>query len=134
MKEVLNYLNPQVNGFLATINEGFPDVRPFQLQFEENGRFIFCTHSTKNVYHQLVSYPQVAFSVAAEDGTMIRLYGEVKFSEDLTLKQKVLDQQEKLKGIFKEATNPIFKVFYIDHGKVTMINKKLNRLLREIQF
>ena len=134
MKEVLNYLNPQVNGFLATSNEGFPDVRPFQLQFEENGRFIFCTHSTKNVYHQLVSYPQVAFSVAAEDGTMIRLYGEVKFSEDLTLKQKVLDQQEKLKGIFKEATNPIFQVFYIDHGKVTIINKKLNRSLREIQF
>ena len=134
MKEVLNYLNPQVNGFLATINEGFPDVRPFQLQFEENGRFIFCTHSTKNVYLQLVSYPQVAFSVTAEDGTMIRLYGEVKFSEDLTLKQKVLDQQEKLKGIFKEATTPIFQVFYIDHGKVTIINKKLNRSLREIQF
>ncbi len=134
MKEVLKYLHPQVNGFLATVNGGNPDVRPFQLQFEEDGCFIFCTHSTKNVYHQLTKNPHVAFSITAEDGTMIRLYGEVKFSEDLMLKQQILDRQEKLKGIFKEATNPIFQVFYLEHGTVTIMNKKLGRSLRKINF
>ena len=40
MKEVLKFLKENVNGFLATVEEGKPRVRPFQFMLEEDGRFL----------------------------------------------------------------------------------------------
>ena len=50
MKEVLEFLKENGNGFLATMEEGKPRVRPFQFMLEAEGRFYFCTSNAKDVY------------------------------------------------------------------------------------
>ena len=116
MQEVVKFLKENITGFLATVEEGEPKVRPFQFMFEEDGKIFFCTSNTKNVFKQIKATPYVEFSSSSPTFAWIRLSGEAKFSSDLKIKEKVLEASGLVKSIYKTADNPIFEVFYIEHG------------------
>lgn len=120
MNEAVKFLKENVNGFLATVEEGKPRVRPFQFMFEEDGKFVFCTGNTKEVYKQLQANPYVEFSSSSPQFAWIRLSGEVKFSNDLKIKEKILENNGLVKSIYQTADNPVFEIFYIEHGTAVM--------------
>lgn len=122
MEEILKYLKEGASGAFATVENGKPDVRPWQFQFEEDGKFYFCTANTKDVYKQLRETPFAAFTVTTNDYVTVRLSGEVIFTNDLNLKEKIIERQEGIRNIYKSADNPIFQVFYIEHGEVIISN------------
>ncbi|MDP4268298.1 MAG: pyridoxamine 5'-phosphate oxidase, partial [Bacteroidota bacterium] len=45
---------------------------------------------------------------------------EVIFSEEFDKKEKALNASELVKRGYKSADNPIFKVFYMEHGTATI--------------
>ena len=47
MNEVVKFLKENMNGFLATVEEGKPKVRPFQFMLEQEGKFFFCTSNKR---------------------------------------------------------------------------------------
>lgn len=120
MKDVIKLLKENANGYLATVDSGKPRVRPFGFMMEEEGKLYFCTNSMKEVYRQLTVTPYVEYSVTTKDMVTIRVSGEIKFSEDIAVKEKVLNVYEPVKRGYKSADNPIFKVFYIEHGSATI--------------
>jgi uncharacterized pyridoxamine 5'-phosphate oxidase family protein len=120
MEEVIRLLKENVNGYLATVDDGKPRVRPFGFMLEEEGKLYFCTNSMKDVYKQLISTSYVEYSVTTKDMVALRVSGEIKFSEDIAIKEKVLNVYEPVKRGYKSADNPIFKVFYIEHGIATI--------------
>jgi uncharacterized pyridoxamine 5'-phosphate oxidase family protein len=91
-------------------------VRPWGFIFEENGKFYFCTNSTKDVYQQLLANPSVEFSTRSDTFVWVRLRGKIAFTEDLRVKEKILAGNNLVKSIYRSADNPIFKAFYIEHG------------------
>ena len=93
-------------------------MRPFGFMFEEEGKLYFCTNSTKDVYKQLIEDPNVEYSITTKDMVTIRVSGKVTFTEELDKKEKAINVSEIVKRGYKVATNPIFKVFYIEHGSV----------------
>lgn len=116
MEEAIKFLQENITGFLATAEAGKPKVRPFQFMREEDGKLFFCTNSTKDVFKQLKANPYVEFSSYSPNFAWIRLSGKVNFSNDLKMKEKVLESSELVKSIYKTADNPIFEIFYIEHG------------------
>jgi uncharacterized pyridoxamine 5'-phosphate oxidase family protein len=116
MKEVIKLLAENPMGFLATVENGEPRVRPWGFMFEENGKFYFCTNNTKDVYRQLQANPFIEFSTRTDKFVWVRLRGKVIFAEDMRIKEKTLAGNELVKSIYKSADNPIFKTFYIEHG------------------
>ena len=120
MQEVVKFLNENSTGFLATVDKGKPRVRPFGFMLEDDGRFFFCTANTKNVYQQLKENPFVEFSSATPECVWLRLSGEVKFSNDLTIKGKIIEKNALVKSIYQTADNPIFEIFYLEHGTAIM--------------
>jgi len=120
MEEVIKFLKETQYGFLATVDNGKPRVRPFGFMFEEAGRLYFCTNSQKEVYRQLNTLPYVEYSVTSKDMVTVRINGEVTFSEDIDKKEKALNSSELVKRGYKSADNPIFKIFYIEHGTATI--------------
>lgn len=108
------------NGFLATVEDGKPRVRPFAFMLEEDGKLFFCTNNQKNVYKQLQDKPEIEFSSLAEDFTWIRLNGKVKFSDDIKIKEKIIESNEQVKSIYKTAGNPIFEIFYLEYGTAVL--------------
>jgi uncharacterized pyridoxamine 5'-phosphate oxidase family protein len=116
MKEVSKLLAENPAGFLATVENGEPRVRPWGFMFEENGKYYFCTNNTKDVYRQLQANPSVEFATRNNKFVWVRLRGKVTFTEDMRIKEKTLAANELVKSIYKSADNPIFKTFYIEHG------------------
>lgn len=121
MKEVLAILNDRSTiGYLATVDEGKPRVRPWTFMLEENKRLYFCTASTKNVYKQLTKVPYIEFSITTKDMVWVRVSGEIKFDDDIKMKEKVFERAPMAKKLYKSPDNPIFKIFYLEHGKATI--------------
>ena len=116
MQEAVKFLQENRSGFLATVDNGKPRVRPFQFMIEEGGKLYFCTNNTKEVFKQLRKNPFIEFSSSTPDFIWIRLSGEVKFSDDLGIKARILDANDLVKSIYKTPDNPIFEIFYIEHG------------------
>ena len=123
VKEVLSILNDKsAIGYLATIDDGKPRVRPWGFMFEENGRLYFCTASTKDVYKQLTTVPYIEYSKTTKDMAWVRVTGEIIFEDDIKIKEKIFEHAPMLKNLYQSSDNPIFKVFYLEHGKATMNN------------
>lgn len=116
MKEVVKFLQENVTGYLATVEDGKPKVRPFQFMLEDSGKLYFCTANTKNVYRQLKANPSFEFSSSSPSFAWIRLSGEAIFSNDLVIKEKILEISPLVKSIYKTADNPTFEAFYVEHG------------------
>jgi len=84
----------------------------------EDGKFYFCTANTKDVYKQIKEIPFIEFTSTSKDMVTIRLSGEVIFSYDLGLKEIILESNPMVKGLYKSADNPIFEIFYVEHGEI----------------
>lgn len=61
--------------------------------------------------------PFVEFTSTSKEMVTVRLSGEAVFTQDMSIKQRVLEKQPMVKNIYKSADNPIFEVFYIEHGE-----------------
>lgn len=120
MQEIVKFLKENINGFLATVDDGTPRVRPFQFMMEEGDKLYFCTNSTKEVFKQLEANPFIEFSSSTPNFAWVRLRGKAEFSDDLSIKAKILDTSNLVKSIYKTPDNPIFKVFYIEHGSAVL--------------
>jgi len=116
MKEIVKLLRENASGFLATIDKGRPRVRAFGFMMEEDRRLYFCTNSLKDVYKQLLLVPFVEYVATSKEMVTIRVSGEIIFCDDIEIKEKVLNVYDAVKLGYKKAENPIFKVFYIEHG------------------
>ncbi|MCL6638501.1 MAG: pyridoxamine 5'-phosphate oxidase family protein [Firmicutes bacterium] len=120
MEEILKYLREGAIGSFATVNDGKPDVRPWQFQFFRDGKFYFATANNKEVYRQLQKNPYAAFTTTTENFTTVRLYGRVVFTDDIKIKERILEKQEGIRNIYKSAGNPVFEAFYIEHGEAVI--------------
>lgn len=116
MKEPIELLKENPMGFLATVANGEPRLRPWGFMFEEGGKFYFCTNNTKEVYREIKANPHIEFSSTSPNFEWVRLRGEIQFTDNLKIKEKVIESSPMVKNIYTTADNPIFEVFHIEHG------------------
>lgn len=119
MSKLIEYLNENKVGQLATVKDGKPILRPFQFQFVREGKFYFVTSNTKEVYKELKNSREVGFAIIGSDMKWIRINGEVQFVDNLELKEEVLENESMIRSIYKTADNPIFEMFYIQNGQAS---------------
>jgi uncharacterized pyridoxamine 5'-phosphate oxidase family protein len=102
-------------GVLATQAGDKVKTRVFQFLFADGNKVYFCTSSEKPVYEQLNVNPNVSFCTFSKDfAPVLSVNGKVVFVDDLALKERTLDENPLIKGIYNTPDNPIFKLFYID--------------------
>jgi len=118
MEELLNLLKENPVQYFATVGQdNKPKVRPFQFMIEQDGKLWFCTNNTKVVYNEMKNNPNVEVCVCTQKFEWLRLSGKATFVDDLSIKEKIIEYSPLVKNLYKEATNPIFKVFYLADAK-----------------
>ncbi len=122
MQEVIDFLYANPMGCLGTVDNGKPHVRPWGFMLAENGKLWFCTANTKEVFRQLQNNPAIEFSSTSKDYVTVRISGKVTFSKDLDMKKKILAHSEMVRNIYKTPDNPVFEIFYLEHGKAIMFD------------
>lgn len=117
MEDITSFIKENPVCFLATADEGRPRVRPVQFMLENDGNLYFCTANTKEMYRQMQATPFVQLASTSKDYvTTLRISGEVKFDNNLSIKEKILKESELVRSIYKTPDNPILEIFYIEHG------------------
>lgn len=118
MKKVIEFLTANPVQYLATVGrDGKAKCRPFMFSGEMDGKLWFNTNSGKDVYKDMQENPEIEISVASSDFAWIRLHGKVVFEDNMAVKEMCIAHPI-VKGLYGEATNPIFSVFYLEnpHG------------------
>jgi len=120
-EQVLEILNDQtIFGYMATVEDGLPRVRPMGFMFEDNGRMYFCTTANKNVYKQICETPFIEYSKTTPGIVWARVRGEIKFDDELKNKERIFEEHPELKLAYQTPDNPLFKVFYLEHGEAIL--------------
>ena len=63
----------------------------------------------------------------------VRLRGEIHFSRDVAMKAAILEANSLVKSIYKTPDNPVFEIFYLEHGKAILADFSGNPQ-REVEF
>lgn len=120
----------------ATIEGDQPRVRGFLSVFFEDNKIYFTTAATKNVCKQLSKNPKMEIYYSSKDfRTMMRITGSVEFVNDLTKKQKLIEEKPYLKGF--KADDPMYILLRVAHGKArfwTLENNMRENELPVIEF
>lgn len=120
MNKVVAFLKENPVQYLATVGrDGKAKCRPFMFAGEMDGKLWFCTNDQKDVYKDMQHNPEVELSVASLAYAWIRLHGKAVFEDNMAAKEMCL-LNPIVKGQYGEATNPIFRVFYLAdaHGVI----------------
>lgn len=118
MKDVVQFLNENQSGFLATVDAvGRPKVRPFGFMFEQDGKLYFCTSNQKKVYAEMQAQPWIEYSMTSPAFSWLRITGKAVFTPDLALKARALEENPMVKTIYQSADNPVFELFYLDEAE-----------------
>ena len=121
MNDVINFLKENNLIYLATSGlDGNAKVRPILFYFEEDEKPYFCTANTKPMFKELDANPNCEIVVATPEFAWLRIAGEAEFTDNLELKQKVIDSNELVKSLYETADNPTFEVFTVS-GKNRLI-------------
>ena len=106
---------------LATVDETQARVRPFGFVMKRNNALYFCTNKTKDVYKQMVKYPDVEMSAMSADGKWLRVCGKVVFDESRDAKTQAFSEAAMLLQIYpKGADDETFVTFYFKEAKATL--------------
>lgn len=106
--------------FVATGDGTQPRVRPFQYQFEQDGKLWFCTARSKDVFKQLQANPTVEICAVKQDMSWLRVSGTVVFEDSRAVKERILSERPLIKSIYSSADNLDFVTFGLDHGTYTI--------------
>lgn len=121
MKKVVEFLTKSQVQYFATVGtDGKPKVRPFQFMLEEGGKLYFCTSNQKEVFREVQKQPDVELCASGENFSWLRLKGKAVFSNDLSLKAKVMEASPIVKSIYTTPDNPTFEIFYLAEAVATI--------------
>ena len=121
MKEVIEFLTQSPTLYLATVGQdGKPKNRPFGFMMEKGGRLYFCTANIKPVFKELQNNPYVELCACSPDFCWIRLSGRAVFSDDIAIKNEILEKSPMVKKLYGTGDNPIFEIFYLEDAKAVI--------------
>lgn len=118
MKEVLAYLKENPTYYLATVNDGKPEVRPFGTAAEFEGKLYIQTGNIKPVFKQMEANPAIAICVQGSDGRWLRISATAVLDDRIEARQALLDQYPSLQSMYA-ADDGNCEVLYLKDATAT---------------
>lgn len=107
LTEIFNFLKSHKNVALATVEEGYPKIRVFQIMGQEENVLYFSTSASKAVYRQLLKNPFVELLVWNEN-ISVRMVGTVNFNVDDRTKKKIHTDNPVLQRLYDDYRKPVY--------------------------
>lgn len=123
MNTAYEYLLTNPVFHLATVDGDKARVRPFGFKMKRNNRLYFSTNRTKDVYRQLVEYPDIEISVMGSDNRWLRIRGKIAFDDSHGAKVQAFEESSKLRELYpKGADDETFVTFYFTEAQATLFS------------
>lgn len=105
--------------FIATSDDGQPQLRPFGSNMEYQGRFYFSMGRSKNVFRQIIGNPKVSIAAVKPNRDWIRIVGEAVLDESEEAKNYLFEQNPRIKDIYKGNPSEV-AMFYLKNTVCTI--------------
>jgi len=116
LEQALALLPVYTAGYFATVDGDKADLRGWQYQGFENGKFLFATANNKDVYKQMQKNNNVAFACGVGD-YQFRISGKMTEITDPTEKKRLFEKLSPgVKQIYQTWDNPILVIFTVSDG------------------
>lgn len=112
MNEVLEYLKSCKIFYLATCENNQPHVRPFGAVCEYDNKLYIVTNNQKKVYEQICKNPKVEISGMHNDGTWIRVEGEIAEDSRREARVAMMNENEGALSSMYTVDDNLMTVFY----------------------
>jgi uncharacterized pyridoxamine 5'-phosphate oxidase family protein len=114
MEAAIDFIEKNVMGYLATVDNGKPRVRAFAVLKIEGDTLYFSTANTKAVFQQLKQTPYAEW-VAMDPATWttLRVLGEVVFVDDIGKKREAIASNPMIKNMYSGEKEKEFELFYL---------------------
>jgi uncharacterized pyridoxamine 5'-phosphate oxidase family protein len=120
MNQVVKFLEENPIQYMATMGlDGKAKVRPFMFMLEKEGKLYFCTSNQKEVYNEIKNSPYIEITTASPEFAWIRISAKTIFSDDMEIKEAIIEKSEIVKAQYQAADNPNLEIFYLE-GKATI--------------
>ncbi len=118
LEQALGFLPVYTAGYFATMDGDKPDLRGWQYQGFEHGKFIFATSNEKNVYQQMSKNRNVAFACSAGE-YQFRISGKVTEITDKAEKKRLFEKLSPgVQQLYQSWDNPILVIFTVSGGQL----------------
>jgi uncharacterized pyridoxamine 5'-phosphate oxidase family protein len=105
--------------FIATSDDGQPQLRPFGSNMEYEGRFYFCMGRLKDVFKQMVGNPKVSIAAIKGNRDWVRIVGDAVLDEGEGAKAHLYESSPGVKDIYKGRLEEI-ALFYLANATCTI--------------
>lgn len=107
MKEAFDFLNEHPEVAFATVENGKPKIRVFQIMRREGTTLWFATSPHKEVYQQLQKNPNVEL-LAMTGNISVRITGKVYFDVPDTLCNEIYEANPVLPRLYKSYSDLVY--------------------------
>ncbi len=98
--KVYYYLNDCQTYYLATVDGDKPKVRPFGTVLLDDGKLYLQTGKAKSVSKQIAANPSVEICASMNNGTWLRIAGQLEEDDNRELRVKMLEKMPALKEMY----------------------------------
>lgn len=133
MNEILDFVEQNSFGSLATCNGDKADVRPFELVYYCDKGMFFYASEQDDLYKQLKENPNISFCATDKNYNYTKISGSILFSEDEKDKAKVIEKSHFAKKIYSASNANQMKVFFLPHASC-MLHYHTDNKVVEWQF
>jgi len=118
LEQALAQLPVFTAGYFATVDGDKPDLRGWQYQGFENGKFLFATANNKDVYQQMQKNANVAFACGVGD-YQFRISGKLTEITDPVEKKRLFEKLSPgVQQMYQSWNNPILVIFTVSGGQL----------------
>lgn len=104
MNKAFSFLQSHKEVAFATVENGKPRIRGFQIMKQEGATLYFATSPTKEVYRQLQQNPSIEL-LSMEGNISVRLWGEAVFDVDDATAREIYATNPVLPRLYKNYTD-----------------------------
>lgn len=107
MEKAFEFLRTNKDVAFATVENGKPKIRVFQIMKQEGHTLYFTTSTRKEVYSQLQQNPNVEL-LAMQGNISVRITGQAVFDVDDNTAQEIYATNPVLQRLYKSYTDMVY--------------------------
>lgn len=107
MKKAFHFLQTHKEVAFATVEDGKPKIRVFQIMKQEEATLYFATSPKKEVYRQLQKNPNIEL-LAMEGNVSVRLWGTAVFDVSDCIAREIYDTNPVLPRLYKTYSDLVY--------------------------
>ena len=118
---------------MATVKDGIPQARIFDMTLLDDGNLYFITATGKPVFDQLQANPNIVVTGVTEDWLAVRVNAEVIEIYDPVIKEKFLEKNQGTKSLYSNSPDAL-RYFKLERGEGEILHLYQDDMVARLRF